>query len=421
MIGPMSVRAGEGAAVAWSAGFFFFALSAYYLLRPLRDEMGVAGGSARLPWLFTATFLVMLAAVPLYSWVVARVGRDVFVPLVYRFSAAVLVGFYVWLSRATGDELVWAARAFFVWTAVFNLLVVSVFWELMADLWRRDQGERLFGKIAAGGSAGALVGPFLTATLAPRIGAAALALVAALLLEAALLCRRGIARTLVGARSQARADASEESAPIGGGALAAFALIVRTPRIFGLAAWVLLLAGTGTFAYLEQARIVEASLPDPIARTVLFARIDLVIGAISVAVQGLAVGRLVPRIGVGWTLAILPLLSLVGFSCLALWPTLTALAAFQVVRRAADFSLAKPAREVLFTTLGREAKYKAKHLIDTAIYRGGDLASAWAFHGLVGAGLGASWLAGLAALACAPWAALSLRLGRAREGAGQGS
>lgn len=409
----MVEREGERAAAWWSAGFFFCVLGSYYMLRPLRDEMGLAGGVEGLPWLFTATFVVMLAAVPVYSWLVARLGRRVFVPLVYRFCAAVLVAFFAWLSVAEGEGLVWAARAFFVWVTVFNLLVVSVFWELMADVWRRDQGERLFGKIAAGGSAGALAGPLLTSLLVPYLGVAPLVLVAAALLELGMLCRRGISRSLVtGPGGHVDDDVSAEAAAVGGGALDAFALIVRSPRLLGLAGYVVFLTSTGTFAYLEQARIVKEALVDPAERTVLFARMDVVVGVISMALQGLVVGRLVPRIGVGWTLAILPLVSLVGFFGLAAAPTLAVLVAFQVVRRAADFSLAKPAREVLYTSMGRDAKYKAKHLIDTALYRGGDLVAAWSFRGLAGLGIGAAGLAGVGALLSAPWIALALWIGR---------
>lgn len=407
------VERDELAPALWSAGLFFCALCSFYILRPLREEMGIAGGVKGLPWLFTATFFVMLAAVPLYGWLVARFERQVFIPLVYRACAAVLVGFFAAFSLAGPEALVVVARAFFVWVAVFNLFVVAVFWELMADVWRRDQGERVFGLVAAGGSAGALAGPALTATLVEQIGVAPLVLASALCLEAALACRRGLVRSLgTGAYGHAHKGMSDERRTIGGGALAAFTLIVRSRRLLGLSLFVLLLTVTATFAYLEQARIVEAALADPAERTALFARVDLAVNAISVALQGLAVGRLIPRVGVGWTLAVLPILSLAGFVALAATPVLMTLVAAQVLRRAADFSLAKPAREVLYTLEGPEAKYKAKHLIDTALYRGGDLAGAWAFHGLAALGLGTAALAGVGAAISAPWIALSLWLGR---------
>lgn len=200
--------------------------------------------------------------------------------------------------------------------------------------------------------------------------------------------------------------------PLGGGALAAFALIAGSPRLRGISIYVVLLTTTATFAYLEQARIVKAAISDPAERTALFATADLAVNAISVTLQGLAVGRIIPRIGVGWTLALLPVVSLLGFVALATAPVLMVLIVFQVVRRATDFSLAKPAREVLFTLAGREAKYKAKHLIDTALYRGGDVAAAWLHGGLSALGLGTPGLAAVAAGLCLPWAGLSRMLGR---------
>jgi len=396
----------------WSAGLIFCGLCSFYILRPLRDAMGVAGGVDGLPWLFTATFVVMLAAVPVYSWVVARFGRRTIVPLVYRFCALVLLGFVAAFALLDGPAQVWTARSFFVWTAVYNLLVVSVFWELMADLWRRDQGERLFGLVAAGGSAGALLGPLLTATLVPKLGASALVLLAALFLEGAILCARGLMRSFrTGSEEHVQKAMSMDARPIGGGSLAAFVLIARSPRLRGISLWIVLLTTTATFAYFEQARIVKAAITDPAERTALFARADFAVNAISVALQGLAVGRIIPRLGVGWTLAALPLLSLVGFAVLAASPVLAVLIGFQVLRRAADFSLAKPAREGLFTQAGREAKYKAKHLIDTAIYRGGDVAAGWLHSGLGALGLGAPAVCGVAALLCLPWAVLSRMLG----------
>ncbi|WP_434417112.1 NTP/NDP exchange transporter [Nannocystis pusilla] len=397
----------------WSAGLLFCALCSFYILRPLRDEMGAAGGVDGLPWLFSATFLVMLAAVPVYSWVVARFGRRTIVPLVYRFCALVLLGFVALFALADGPVLVWTGRSFFVWAAVYNLLVVSVFWELMADLWRREQGERLFGLVAAGGSAGALLGPLLTAALVPHLGAPALVLLAGLFLEGGIVCARGLMRSFrTGSEEHVQKAMSMDARPIGGGALAAFVLIARSPRLRGISLWIVLLTTTATFAYFEQARIVKAALADPAERTALFAKTDFIVNAISVALQGLAVGRIIPRLGVGWTLALLPLISLVGFAVLATSPVLAVLIGFQVLRRAADFSLAKPAREVLFTQAGREAKYKAKHLIDTALYRGGDVAAGWLYSGLGTLGLATAGLCGVAAALCLPWAVLSRRLER---------
>lgn len=408
------VEPGELAPALWSAGLVLCALGSFYILRPLRDEMGAAGGVDGLPWLFSATFVVMLAAVPLYGWVTARVGRRRIVPIVYRFCALVLFGFVAAFALAEGTAQAWVGRAYFVWAAVYNLLVVTVAWQLMADVWRKEQGERVFGLIAAGGSVGGLLGPALTFLLVPRLGAAALVLVAAVFLEGAIACARGLLRSIrTGPEGHVHKSMEEEARPLGGGALAAFGLVARSPRLRGITLWMVLLTTTATFAYFEQARIVKAAIADRGERTALFAAADFAVNLISALLQGLAVGRVIPKIGVGWTLALLPLLTLVGFLALAAMPTLAVLIGFQVVRRAADFSLAKPSREVLFTLAGREARYKAKQLIDTAVYRGGDVAAGWLYSGLAALGLGGSALAGVAALLCAPWAALSRRLGGA--------
>lgn len=405
------VGADELRAALWSAGLMFAVLCSFYILRPVRDAMGVAGKD-RMQWLFTATFFVMLAVVPLYSALVARLPPRRFIPLMYRLFAAILLAFFAALHLATGAARAFAADAYFVWVSVYNLFVLSIAWALMADVWRREQGERLFGFIAAGGSVGALVGPVVTMALVPELGVAPLLLVSALCLELAVLCQRRLVRALPeSAEGHVPKDRPERA--LGGGALAAFALVLRSPRLLGIAAYMLGLTLTGTFAYFEQTQIVGASVADEVARTQLFARVDLAVNAIALTLQALVVGRLMPAVGVGWTLALLPLISLVGFGALWSAPVLATLVAFQIARRAADFSLSKPAREVLFTLVDREAKYKAKHFIDTAVYRGGDLVGAWLFRGAEAAGLGLSGLAAVAAGMCVPWAALSFGLGRA--------
>ncbi len=388
----------------WSAALFFAVLCSYYVIRPLRETMGLAGGVKSLPWMFTATFVAMLLAVPVFAAVVARWPRQVFIPWVFRGFAVQLLGFFVALQIDDVAVQVIVARVFYVWAAIFSLFVVSVFWEYMADLWRREQGERLFGFIAAGGTVGALAGPALTAALVPWTGPANLILVSVLVLELAVLC---VARL---GRLAARGE--DTAAPIGGGLLAGFTLVLVSPRLLGICAYVLLMSFTGTFLYFEQMTIVEAAIADAAARTALFARIDLAVNVATIVLQTLVVGRLMPRIGLGWTLAILPLVSLAAFTWLGFANGLTVVVVGMVARRAADYALAKPAREVLFTQVGREAKYKAKSFIDTAVYRGGDALSAWAFRGAQSLGLGLSGLALLATPLALVWAAGSFALGR---------
>ena len=413
----VAVRPGELRALGWSFAYFFCLLAGYYVLRPLRDEMGVAGGVRNLQWLFTATFAVMLAAVPLFGAVVARLPRRRFIPLVYHFFVANIAIFWMLLALDVGK--VHVARVFFVWISVFNLFAVSVFWSFMADLFSSEQGKRLFGFIAAGGSAGALAGPAITVWLAVPLGPINLLIVAAILLECAVLC----ARRLEFAAPQAdRADprqtppaAMAEPAKLGGGWLAGIAMVLRSPYLAGIALWVALLSLTGTFLYFQQASIVASASDDPAVRTRIFAGIDLAVGILTIAVQFLATGRLITRFGAGPAAGFLPLVFGFGFAVLGFAPALFVVIAFQAAQRTANFALSNPAREVLFTVLEREEKYKAKNVIDIVVFRGADAASGWLFATLRAAGLELSAIALASVPVAAVWFALALALGRTQE------
>jgi AAA family ATP:ADP antiporter len=422
----VAVRPGEVRALGWSFAYFFCLLAGYYVLRPLRDEMGIAGGVRNLPWLFTATFVVMLAVVPVFGAVVARLPRRRFIPLVYHFFVANIVIFWLLLTFDVGKLHV--ARVFFVWISVFNLFAVSVFWSFMADLFASEQGKRLFGFIAAGGSAGALLGPAVTVGLAVPLGPVNLLIVAALLLEAAVLCALRLEAAAPRLQSESRAAAAApagspdaavpgppEAAEIGGGWLAGIAMVLRSPYLAGIALWVALLSLAGTFLYFQQANIVAAASDDPAVRTRIFATIDLAIGMLTIIVQCIVTGRLITRFGAGPAAAFLPLVFGLGFLALWLTPMLWIVIAFQAAQRAANFAISNPAREVLFTVLDREEKYKAKNVIDIVVFRGGDAASGWLFAALRGTGLEL----GAISLATVPvtvaWLALALALGRVHE------
>ncbi len=410
----VDLRPGEARALCWSFGYFFCLLAGYYVLRPLRDEMGIAGGVRNLPWLFTATFLAMLAAVPVFGAVVANLPRRRFIPLVYHFFVANIAIF--WLLLTFDVAKVEVARVFFVWISVFNLFAVSVFWSFMADLFASEQGKRLFGFIAAGGSAGALLGPALTVGLAVPLGPVNLLVVAMLLLEAAVLC----ASRLETAASQLKAEVRSPAAPpeaagLGGGWLAGIAMLLRSPYLAGIALWVALLSLAGTFLYFQQANIVAAASDDPAVRTRIFATIDLAIAILTILVQCLATGRLITRFGAGPAAAFLPMVFCLGFLVLAATPALWVVIAFQAAQRAANFAISNPAREVLFTVLAREEKYKAKNVIDIVVFRGGDAASGWLFAALRGAGMDLGAISLATVPVTAAWLALALALGRAHE------
>jgi AAA family ATP:ADP antiporter len=402
----VAVRPEETRALLWSFAYFFCLLAGYYILRPLRDEMGVAGGVRNLHWLFTATFFVMLAAVPAFGALVARLPRRRFIPIVYHFFVLNLAAF--WLCLTLGFERQLVARVFFVWISVFNLFAVSVFWSFMADLFAAEQAKRLFGFIAAGGSAGALAGPALTVLLAGTLGPVNLLVVAALLLELALFCALRIDASVVQSEKQ-------KQAPVGGGWLAGFRLLLRSPYLAGIALWVLLLSLAGTFLYFQQANLVAAASDDPAVRTRIFASIDLAAGVLTLVVQLFATGRIMARFGAGPAAALLPLVFAAGFAALAAMPGLALVVAFQALQRTANFAVANPAREVLFTVVAREEKYKAKYLVDGPVFRGGDALSGWAFNALRAAGLELATLSLLVLPAAIGWLVLSLVLGRAQE------
>ena len=409
----VDVGDGEVAALLWSFAYFFCLLSGYYILRPLRDEMGIAGGVANLPWLFTATFIAMLVAVPAFGFVVARFPRRAFVPLVYWFFIANIVIFYGLFTLFDATATAFVARAFFVWVSLFNLFVVSVFWSFMADIFGNEQGRRLFGFIAAGGSAGALLGPSLAATLAVPLGPTNLLPVAALFLGAAVLCiRRLLAATQPNGSHKGR---GEDTAAIGGGVFAGVTEVAGSPYLIGICVYMVLYTTTSTFLYFEQAHIVAGAFEDGAERTRVFALIDLAVGLLTLATQCMFTGRLMVRFGVGAMVAFVPALTLAGFLALAVAPGVAMIVAFQALRRAANFALSRPAREVLYTVVTPEQKYKAKNFIDTVVYRGGDAASGWAFAGLAGLGLELAAIALIAVPLAVLWTAVALALGARQE------
>lgn len=399
---------GELTALALSFAYFFCLLCGYYILRPLRDEMGIAGGVANLHWVFTATFLAMFAVVPLFGWITRRFSRSTFLPLVYLFFIVNLLLFYGIFQIDAAR--VWAARVFFVWLSVFNLFVISIFWSVMVDLYTNEQGRRLFGFIAAGGSIGAVFGPLITSTLAIPLGPVNLLLVSAGFLIAALLC----VRTLLRIGESRRDDASYEE-PLGGGVLDGVTVLARSRYLLGVALFIVGLTVVATFVYFEQAHIVARSFSDSASRTRFFARIDLAVNIVAVSMQIFGTGRVMRKIGVTAVLAVMPLIAAGGLALLAAAPLLSVLAAFQIVRRAGDYALTRPARELLFTVVTPIEKYRVKNVIDTLVYRAGDAIGAWAFATLSALGFGLSGAASIGVAVALLWLVLAVWLGRTEE------
>jgi len=398
----------ERAAALWSFAYFFALLAGYYVLRPLRDQMGIAGGVKNLPWLFTATFVTLLVAQPLYGALVARLPRARFIPIVYHFFAANLLVFWALLSFDVETAVV--ARVFFVWVSVFNLFAVAVFWSFMADLFTSEQGKRLFGFIGAGGTAGALLGPIITIWLSVPLGPVNLMIAAVIFLELAVFCVYRLERNVV-MREQAQAPTES----IGGSAFAAIPELVRSPYMLGIGAWVALLSYAATIIYFEQAHIVSEAVKSAGLQTRIFASIDLAVSLLTLVTQLFITGQVLKRVGTGVAAAALPIVYIVGFAVLAVMPTLIVVVTVQVVQRWMNFAIANPARQLFFTVVTREEKYKAKNLVDVVVYRGSDALSGWIFDTLQGLGLKLGAIALCSLPVVAGWAVLSLALGREQE------
>ena len=406
----LDVRRDEVPAVLWSFSYFFCLLCGYYILRPVREEMGVQGGVENLQWLYTGTFITILALVPLFGAASARWPRARLLPAVYVFFSANLLVFY-FLMRAHVAPM-WVAAAFFIWLSAFNMVVVSVFWSFMADIFSNEQARRLFGLIAAGGSVGAVSGPLITAALVKVLGIANLLLVATVLLVLTVV---SIHRLSAWAERHGSVSQKEARAGLGGGMWAGVRLTFSSRYLLGIAALILAVAVLNTFLYFEQARMVKDWSASPEERTQLFAQMDLAVNALALICQAAVVQFLIVRLGIPVLLTAVMAASGLGYLTLAAAPVLPVLVVFQVLRRAADYSMLRPVREVLFTVVSREEKYKAKNFIDTVVLRGGDAASGWVSAGLKALGAGTAAVALIAAPIAFLSALLSWFLGREQE------
>ncbi|NYT36063.1 MFS transporter [Allopusillimonas soli] len=375
-------KRGEGPAVASGLAMFFLLFTAYFMLRPVRETMGLAGGVENLQWLFTGTFLATLVAMPLFGWLASAVARGHILPWVYGFFTLNLLGFAIVLSLMPGN--VWVGRVFYIWLSVFNLMAISLAWSVLADIFSGDAARRLFAMIAGGASLGGLAGPLLGAALVTPLGHGGLLFLSAVLLagsgSASLYLHRWRDR-----HPQAGAmepDDAQRHRPLGGNPFAGFFEVVRSPYMLGIAFFVVLLASVNTFLYFEQARIIAERFPDPARQTQVFGYIDAVVQTLAILTQVFFTGRIAQRLGVGVLLTAVPVLVAIGFLWLALSPFFAVLAMVMVGRRAGEYALVRPGREMLYTVVPAEQKYKAKNFNDTVVYRGSDALSGWLKRGV---------------------------------------
>jgi ATP:ADP antiporter, AAA family len=407
----VDVRPAEVSGLLAAFAYHFLLFTAYYILRPIRDSMGVTGGVENLDEQFGWVLLCMLVIVPLFGWISGRFRRAVFLPWTYVFFVVQLVAFWAVFTARAGDATV--ARVFFIWVSVINLPLISVFWSFMADLFDREQGKRLFAFITAGASVGAMVGSAITAFLAEAVGEVNLLLVSAALLAATIALMRYLLSW-----NEARQSRAEriEVRPIGGNPFAGLGKVLTTPYLGGIAVFIFLMAGVNTVLYLQQAGLLEIHYPNRDARTAFLGRIELVMTIATLVLQFFAVGRLTKRAGVAAAIVLVPLFVVAGFLLIAASPTLMTLVGVFIARRVGQYALVRPCREMLYTTVDRESKYKAKNVNDTLVYRSSD----WVF-AKAQLAIESAFQASLAGMAlfgagvAAAWAVIAWVLGRAHE------
>jgi ATP:ADP antiporter, AAA family len=402
----VKVDAAERTPLLWSFLYFFCLLCGYYMLRPVRDEMAIEGGVQHLPWMMTGTFLALLAATPVFGYLSARLPRVRLLLSIYGFFAVQLLVFFLAMTARWHPE--WVARVFFVWLSVFNLFVVSVFWSFMADVFTPEQGARLFPVIAAGGSLGAMAGPVLTAGMTYVLPISVLMLASAAWLAICAFCIVRLDRWST--RPAYTIGASAHS--LGGGMWAGIRLVVSSPYLLGICAYLLMLTMSATVLYLEQAAVIGRDITDPASRTRLFAGMDLTVNVMAFVTQLWVTNRLVLRFGLAAALLFLPIVSLLGFAALGMSQVLGLFLAFTVVRRVGEYAISKPAREVLFTVVSREEKYKAKNFIDTVVSRAGDASTGWMVSGIKALGATTGHLAWLLLPAMLLWGRIAWLLAR---------
>ncbi|WP_129781144.1 NTP/NDP exchange transporter [Peristeroidobacter soli] len=404
------IQPAETGAVVAAFFLFFFMWSGYFSVRPVRETIGTIIGRDKLADIWIVTSIVSILIIPVYGEVVARFRRSVFLPAAYGIVAIVLV---ITGLSLRGDEInMNAGKFFYVFISVVNLFLLSVFWSFLLELFDRNQTKRLFGVIAAGGSAGALMGPFISDLAVPHIGNSGVLFFGAALFVAAIFCQRILLNVWSG-----RTDATNKAddRPIGGNPFAGVTIILRSPYVLGIALFVVGISCVNTLLYFEQLRLVEEHFPDLKNRTQIFARFDWVVQALTVASQIFLTGRIAEKFGVKALITFVPVIMVFAFAGLALSGSFAVLTMVVIGRRAMEYAFVRPGREMLWSPLDKETKYKAKNTVDVPVYRGADALSAQLNNWVAGAGFGIAAVAWLGAAVAALWGLLGYWLGRRFE------
>jgi len=411
------IEPNEMTATLLSFLFVFVLMTAYFILRPVRDALSSDWTDEQLSWLWTSTFVFSLIAVSIYGAVISRVRFRIIVPSVYTFFAVTFIGFYVAGSMLGDNDLV--NRAYYVWLSVFSLYHLSVFWTFMSGLYNKEQAKRLFSIIAMGASAGAIVGPSIPTFFADNIGTLNLLLIAAflLLIPIPLIWKLEQLRGSELGNEDVSADLSGDQ-KLAGNPFSGFSNFVSNPYLLAIGLFILLYVVMNTFIYFELRKMMGDF--DREVRTQIWGGIDLAVNSLALVTALFATGRLATRVGMSATLALIPLMMVGGWLVVALSPVLAVLVGLQVTRRAGNYAITRPGREMLFTAVDADTRFKAKPVIDIVVYRGGDVLTAWVYTALTATlGLGLAGIAAVAAGVAAVWAAAGIFLGRAYERSGE--
>ncbi len=399
-------------AVLISFVYFFFLMASYFILRPLRDTMGTVYGVAHLQELFTGTFVLSFLVAPLYAGLASRIRLASFLPWVYGFIALTMVAFFLLFQRYADNR--WIAAAFYVWCSTYNLLTISVFWSMMADIFSTTQAKRLFGFIAAGGTVGTISAPAFITFFVQIVGANTLLLISAAGFAVTALMVRLLEtekRKLVAVDEEAQKTSLDKK--LGGNPFDGFILLFRSRYLLMIALFLLLMTWVSTVVYFQLQDIITKDFASRAARTQAFATIDLATNSIAVLIQLFGTGRFIKRFGVTTGLMLNPVIMVVAFVAVAFFPVLLVLGSIQVTRRFAEYAIAKPSRDMLYTVVDQQAKYKAKNVIETVVYRFGDLTSAWLSSAVLPYGI--AGLAVFGMVISAAWFPIAWILGRRYE------
>ena len=395
----------EMPAVIASFLLFFFVLGGYFCVRPVRETVGTILGRDRVADLYLWTWVGSIAIIPIFGWLVARLKRSVFLPLIYGFVAVSLAAIGIVLRANEGSIAV--GQFFYVFISILSLFLTSVFWAFLLELFDSGQAKRLFGVIAAGGTAGALAGPGITYLTVSRLGNSGVLFVGAAMFVVAIICQQALLRIWKG-----RSESHQEDRPIGGNPFAGFLLVLRSPYLLAIALFVVLLASANTFLYFEQLRLVKSTFADTQERTKVFAALDWIVQGLTILCQLFLTGRIASRLGLSVLLAIVPVIMIFGFLSLAVFGTFAVLAVVFVLRRVGEYAFVRPGREILFSRVDNETKYKAKNVIDVPVYRASDAITAQLSTALEGGALGTSAVALIGAIVATVWAVNGWWLGK---------